>query len=412
MNRFLTSCSRKKLNELGFVGRGRSKHRPRNHPILYGGKYPFFQTLDIKNAILYLRKYSQTYNEIGLAQSKLWKPGTLMITIAGANTAETAILGIEGCFPDSVVGFIADPSKADVRFVKYYIDYFKMQMQDISRGTTQHNLSLSKLLAFDFLVPEVQDQEKIAGILSQHDDLVELNLRQIELLEDFAESIYNKWFERFKFPGHEKTKFIESTLGRIPDGWEIVHLKEFVDFERGVEPGSENYFDRSQDGRLPFLRVGDFGDRKSEIFIEKELSNGKVLKKDDIALTLDGTAGIVRIGLEGCYSTGIRKAVIKNKSRLTPGFLYFLLKSDRIQSVIKAHARGTTILHAGSSVDYLTFVLPPAPMMKRFSEIVEPVLQYERNLLDQNSTLSQLRNLLLPHLIFGKIKTGNLVVSL
>ena len=109
-----------KLDELGFVGRGKSKHRPRNEPSLYGGPYPFFQTGDIKAADLYLRDYGQTYSEAGLAQSKLWQPGTLCITIA-ANIAETAILGIEGCFPDSVVGFVPDEQKSDVRFVKYFV---------------------------------------------------------------------------------------------------------------------------------------------------------------------------------------------------------------------------------------------------------------------------------------------------
>lgn len=108
-----------KLNDLGFVSRGRSRHRPRNEPSLYGGVYPFFQTGDIKAANFYLKEYSQTYNEKGLAQSKLWEPWTLCITIA-ANIAETAILGIQGCFPDSVVGFIADNKKTDVRYIKYY----------------------------------------------------------------------------------------------------------------------------------------------------------------------------------------------------------------------------------------------------------------------------------------------------
>ena len=95
-----------------------TEHRPRNEPSLYGGPYPFIQTGEIKAADLYIREYSQTYNAKGLAQSKLWNPDTLCITIA-ANIAETAILKIQACFPDSVVGFIADPNKSDVRFVKY-----------------------------------------------------------------------------------------------------------------------------------------------------------------------------------------------------------------------------------------------------------------------------------------------------
>src|SRR6266704_642176 len=102
---------------------------------------------------------SQTYNETGLAQSKLWQPGTLCITIA-ANIAETAILGIPGCFPDSVVGFVADPDKADVCFIKYYIDTIKFQMLGVSRGTTQDNLSVDKLLTFPFRVPPLCIQRR------------------------------------------------------------------------------------------------------------------------------------------------------------------------------------------------------------------------------------------------------------
>ena len=90
------------LDQLGTVSRGRSRHRPRDAAFLYGGPYPFVQTGDVKHAGLYLRDYDQTYSEAGLAQSKLWPAGTLCITIA-ANIAETSILGIEACFPDSII---------------------------------------------------------------------------------------------------------------------------------------------------------------------------------------------------------------------------------------------------------------------------------------------------------------------
>ena len=93
------------LSNLGDLGRGKSKHRPRNDPKLFdGGKYPFLQTGEVKAAKQYITEYSKMYGEFGLQQSKLWPKGTLCITIA-ANIAETAFLGIDACFPDSVVGF-------------------------------------------------------------------------------------------------------------------------------------------------------------------------------------------------------------------------------------------------------------------------------------------------------------------
>ena len=135
----------KRFDELGFIGRGKSRHRPRNEESLYGGIFPLIQTGDVKNANLYITEYSQTYSQKGLDQSKLWEPNTLCITIA-ANIADTTILGIQACFPDSIIGFVADENVCDVRFIKYHFDIVQKQMQMVSQGATQDNLSLEKLL--------------------------------------------------------------------------------------------------------------------------------------------------------------------------------------------------------------------------------------------------------------------------
>lgn len=141
-----------KLNELGSVNRGKSKHRPRNDPELYGGEYPFIQTGDVKHSPFYVTSHTQSYNENGLQQSKLWPAGTLCITIA-ANIADTAILSYPACFPDSIIGFLPKKTNSDLKYVKYCLDTFKLQMQSISQGTTQDNMSLEKLLSIEFPAP-------------------------------------------------------------------------------------------------------------------------------------------------------------------------------------------------------------------------------------------------------------------
>lgn len=206
------------LDQLGEVARGRSRHRPRDAAFLYGGPFPFVQTGDVKRAGLHLTEYEQTYSEAGLAQSRLWPAGTLCITIA-ANIAETSILGIDACFPDSVIGFTADPERADTRFVKYLFDaVLKMRFRSFTQGAAQDNLSQEKLLSIKFLVPELRVQQRIADILSAYDDLIENNWRRIVLLEEAAQMLYREWFVRFRFPGHEHVKIIDG----IPEGWEIL----------------------------------------------------------------------------------------------------------------------------------------------------------------------------------------------
>ena len=120
------------LANLGELGRGKSKHRPRNAPKLFGGPYPFIQTGEVKAAGRIIREYSQTYSELGLEQSKLWPEGTLCITIA-ANIAETAFLGFDGCFPDSIVGFTAAKTLVLPEYVELFIKSVRTRLKRTHR---------------------------------------------------------------------------------------------------------------------------------------------------------------------------------------------------------------------------------------------------------------------------------------
>ena len=151
-----------KLPQVGELNRGKSKHRPRNDPVLYDGPYPFVQTGDIRKAIGALTEYSQTYSEQGLSQSRLWQPGALCITIA-ANIADTAILGLEACFPDSIVGFIPESPELDVRFYEYFIRTAKEDLDRFAPATAQKNINLGILSEVAVPFPSAKEQEAIVG---------------------------------------------------------------------------------------------------------------------------------------------------------------------------------------------------------------------------------------------------------
>lgn len=220
----------KTLDQLGTVSRGKSKHRPRNDPKLFGGKYPFIQTADVKNADYYITKYSDTYNESGLAQSKLWDKGTLCITIA-ANIADTGVLAFPACFPDSIMGFVPFEGVANTRFIKYCFDRLQRDCKQISQGTAQDNLSWEKLSTIKFCIPEYKEQCRIADILSAYDDLIENNQKQIKLLEEAAQRLYKEWFVDLRFPGHENTKIVDD----VPEGWSRTNINEILTFHRGYD---------------------------------------------------------------------------------------------------------------------------------------------------------------------------------
>ena len=188
----------KTLEEIATTfGRGKSKHRPRNEPKLYGGKYPFIQTGDIRNADHFITEYSQTYSELGLAQSKLWPKGTICITIA-AKIAETAILGFDACFPDSVIGVVANPKEAEVGFIEYLLQSFKARIQALGKGSAQANINMDTFENERFPFPPVAEQrqivEKLDDLSEETHHLARLYERKVAALEALKKSLLHQAF--------------------------------------------------------------------------------------------------------------------------------------------------------------------------------------------------------------------------
>lgn len=206
------------LSNLGELGRGKSKHRPRNDPALFGGPYPFLQTGEIKAANGVIRNYEQTYNEFGLKQSKLWPKGTLCITIA-ANIAETAFLGFDACFPDSVVGFTPREGAVLNEFVELFIRSAKARIAAYAPATAQKNINLETLENLLVPVTSIKEQQKLvttlAGLLSVVDSLetdIEVNLAKAEALR---QAILKKAFAGELVPQDPADEPAAALLARI-----------------------------------------------------------------------------------------------------------------------------------------------------------------------------------------------------
>ena len=157
----------KKLSELGELNRGVSKSRPRNKPELLGGPYPLVQTGEVTAAELYITSYENTYSEAGLAQSKMWPKGTLCITIA-ANIAQTAILGFDACFPDSVVGFLAGNNVKQI-YIHYWFGFFQKILEEQAPQVAQKNINLKTLSELDVMVPSLEQQNEFVSFVEQTD---------------------------------------------------------------------------------------------------------------------------------------------------------------------------------------------------------------------------------------------------
>jgi len=183
----------KKLADIGELKRGKSKHRPRNDPSLLGGPYPLVQTGDISNAGLYLTKYSQTYSELGLAQSKIWPKNTLCITIA-ANIAKTSILTFDACFPDSVVAFVPK-NGIDKMYIQLWFGFLQKIIEATAPESAQKNINLKILSELDIPVAPFELQNSFADRVQEIEAQKEAMTTSLRELENNFNSISQRAFK-------------------------------------------------------------------------------------------------------------------------------------------------------------------------------------------------------------------------
>lgn len=386
-----------KITDLGTVNRGKSKHRPRNDSILYGGEYPFIQTGDVKKANLHLVDYTQTYNDVGLKQSKLWKKGTLCFTIA-ANIADSAILGMDACFPDSIVGFLPYENVSDTTYVKYLFDELKLYFQQISKGTTQDNLSLDKICRVKLRVPDYDTQVKVASILSTYDTAIESNNKRIRLLEQMAENLYKEWFVRFRFPGYEDIEFEE----KKPRGWKV-GTEDKNNFAPTIfrydEFGTIGSFVRGKnitaaqmiEGNIPVISAG---------LQPSGYHNEANVFGENLTISASGAnAGYLQYNLNDIWAADCSYY----QDDATIWFVYNTLKY--LQPVISNLQCGAAQPHVyPKNISRLCVLIPTEELIHKYNDSVKPYYDEIKVLNQHNQLLTQQRDMLLPRLMSGKLE--------
>ena len=318
------------------------------------------------------------------------------------------------CAAQDMIGLRSDNEKIYFKYLFAILrsDFIQKKISNFHVGIAIPHFKKGDMKHLLIPVPDMDLQIKIGDVYFNISQKIELLNNINEKIEKILELIFNYWFLQYDFPDKENNNYksnkgimkYDITLKReIPINWTVTKLRNFVNFEKGVEPGTKYYEYVSNEKNIPFLRVGDLNARtENNIFINKELSQNKILKRDDIILSLDGTVGIVKLGLYGAYSSGIRKLVIFD-NRINKPFLYCLIKSQYIQDTIKKYATGSNILHAANSINYMDFVLPDKDTMDKFNIIAKPMFEELIRNYSEIVELSNFREFIFPLLLSGQV---------
>lgn len=410
LSKYNDSWQDKKLAELGTFKRGKSKHRPRNDSRLFeDGKYPLVQTGEVKAASLYIQSHNACYSDFGLSQSAIWPKDTLCITIA-ANIAETALLGYPMCFPDSIVGFNADPNESSELFMHYVFTYIRKSIQSAASGSIQDNINIDYLTGMKFKIPEKTYQDRIVDVLSALDKKIELNNQINAELEAMAKMLYQYWFVQFDFPDADgkpyklsggKMVYNKVLKREIPEEWGQATLWDIAKYYNGLamqkyRPTGDNY--------LPVIKIREMNNgispdtEKARI----DIPNAAIVNDGDLLFSWSATLD-VKIWSQG--KGALNQHIFKVTSDDYPQtFYYFELMNYLSHFKMMAEMRKTTMGHI--TLEHLkqaNIVLPPIDIINKLDEKLKPIFEHILVLKKESNGLVELRDWLLPMLMNGQV---------
>jgi len=321
---------------------------------------------------------------------------------------------IQGNFwPLNTSLYVQDFKGNDPRFVSFFLRQLNFGTKNAAGAVP--GVNRNHLHAMDVRIPSLSVQRRIAGILSAYDELIENNQRRIKILEEMARSLYREWFVFFRFPGHDKVRMVPSPLGPIPQGWEVVTLKDVTNkIGSGATPrgGKEAY--KTEGIRLiRSLNVYDYRFEFSNLaFIDEaqaaELDNVTVATRD-ILLNITG-ASVARCCMVPSYLMPARVnqhvAIVRSDpGRADPHYVLDTINSDQNKQQLLALAQGGATREAltKETIENFPVMLPPRPLLDKYGNCAGSLHAQKETLQHQTENLRRTRDLLLPRLLSGQL---------
>jgi type I restriction enzyme S subunit len=303
--------------------------------------------------------------------------------------------------------------KLDQGFLRFVIGGpgFESYVKPITTGVNVPHISGRQILDYEFLLPPLPIQRRIASILSAYDDLIENSQRRIKILESMARALYREWFVHFRFPGHENHPRVASALGEIPEGWEVRPFTELAEVLSGGTPKTD--VSEYWNGIIPFFTPRDAPDCFYLQDTEKHVTDLGLAKcasalypPDTVFITARGTVGKVALPSvemamnQSCYALRGRFGI--------PQRFVFLMTLAQVD-YLKTNTGGATFdTIVVDTFRRMEVVKPPLGVVSSFAGRVDTLFDQINSLERQLTNLRRTRDLLLPRLLSGQIALDEL----
>lgn len=380
-----------------------------------GVGYPLIRTPNIGKGCFILEGVHRVSEEVYNIRNKRAIPqDDDLIFAREAPAGNVAIIknGEKYCLGQRTVLIRPNKDVVDPDFLTYYLLAPQQQhnLLKTENGSTASHVNMPIIRGLEIVLPKDKAiQQKIGCVLSEYDELIAINRKKIQVLEEMAMRTYREWFVHMRFPGHETTPIKDG----LPEGWKYEQLNNFLKFERGLSYTSEEI--ASNEGELlinlkNIVAYGGYNYNGSKYY-SGDYKSRYIIKGGDLVMGVtDMTQDRRTVGAVALIPFSINRGVIsadlvKLKSKLPNCYLYGLFRYGNLSSHISEFANGSNVLHLKpDSIQKQIVKLPTKELIDKYSLLIEPILQQIDMINLKNSDLQQMRDKLLPQLMSGKFK--------
>jgi len=352
-----------------------------------------------------LSKFRLASGDVVLAMDRPWVEAGLKLAWVKRSDPEALLV--------QRVSRLRGVNGLDTTFMRYVLcsQSFTNYIRPIVTGINVPHISPGQIRDFKFILPPLAAQRHIASILSAYDDLIENNTRRIAILEEMARRIYEEWFVRFRFPGHDQVQKVASELGLIPEGWKVVAASDAITINPKVRVPKE--------GLKPFVPMGSLSENSMLItgIEEREGNSGSKFQNGDTLFARitpcleNGKTGFVQfLPSHDAVAFGSTEFIVLRSRALCPEYVYALARSDEFRANAIKSMSGATGRQRVKEACFDAFLLaqPDAETLQSYREIAQPMFAMIRKLAAKNANLRVTRDLLLPKLISGELDVSTL----
>jgi len=337
------------------------------------------------------------YRVSGYAKNCLYENPMLVVVARGVGgTGDVKLSPPRSWITNLSIVLDLDETKADKQFLCYFLGQQSLK-EKLNTGSAQAQITVNALTTFKITIPSLKVQRRIASILSTYDDLIRNNTRRIVILEEMARRIYEEWFVRFRFPGHEGVRMVESEFGLVPEGWTFKPFAQVATITMGLSPKGDTYNEHG--GGTPLINGPvEFGERFTKQ-VKWTSAPTKLCNEGDLVVCVRGSTTGKYVKSDGVYCLGRGVCAISSKYQCFADLLF-----ERELPVLLGQTGGSTFPSwTGPQLKAHPVLVATSNILAAFESHIEPMHAAVKVYSRQIQNLRITRDLLLPKLISGEL---------